>query len=62
MGEKSKGIKKNKIIDTDNCTVTTRVKGVLWEEETSKGCGGLTVIEGDLTLGGKHTIKYTDVL
>ena len=48
---------KKTLIDTDNSMVATRGRGV----EVSKGKGDrYMVTEDDLTLGGGHTVQYTD--
>ena len=55
---KAKNEQTNKLIDTNNIIVVTRGEG---------GGEGLKVtnvkymvMEGDLTMGGEHTIRYTD--
>ena len=48
----------NKNSETDNSMVVTRGKGGV-EDGGSKG-GKVYVMEGVLTLGGKHIMQYTD--
>ena len=49
--------KKNELTDTDNSMVVTGGKG----GEGSKGKGVKYMLaEDDLTLGGEHTMQYTD--
>ena len=46
-------------MDKDNSMVVTR-GGQQWKKLV-KGTGGKYVaMEGDLTLGGRHTVQYTD--
>ena len=54
----SKKKTKNNLTGTDNSMVITRSKGGKGRQEKVKG--GYVVTKGDSTLGGKHTIQYTD--
>ena len=57
--KKRKGLSK-KFTDTDNCTGISRGQVVCEKVEEGKGWGWGMVMEGELTLGGEHTIQYTD--
>ena len=58
--KKAKGLSKEKNnSNTDNTAVITRGKGGGGWEKRVRG-GGRNVLEGNLTLGGNHTIQYTD--
>ena len=54
---KKKEKRKKTLAGTDNSMVRTRGKGV---GEAEEGKGGQMDVEGDLTWGGEHTIRYTD--
>ena len=38
----------------------SQTQTTVWWEEVEEGKGGKVVTEGDLVLGGGHTMQYTD--